>query len=146
MNVIVAMNSLLQQIIPNHIGRYTDTFYPKATGDNFQKLGYSTILIESGHYKKDYQREKVREFTFISILQGLYHISIAKNYDDYNAYFKIPNNNESFRDILHIHPKKPNEVFQYDEVLEKTEVKFIPKPVFGDISEYFFHKEIVFVR
>ena len=96
MNVIVAMNSLLQQIIPNHIGRYTDTFYPKATGDNFQKLGYSTILIESGHYKKDYQREKVREFTFISILQGLYHISIAKNYDDYNAYFKIPNNNESF--------------------------------------------------
>jgi len=32
----------------------------------------------------------VREFTFISILQGLYHISIAKNYDDYNAYFKIP--------------------------------------------------------
>ena len=77
MNVIVAMNSLLQQIIPNHIGRYTDTFYPKATGDNFQKLGYSTILIESGHYKKDYQREKVREFTFISILQGLYHISIS---------------------------------------------------------------------
>ena len=146
MNVIVAMNSLLQQIIPNHIGRYTDTFYPKATGDNFQKLGYSTILIESGHYKKDYQREKVREFTFISILQGLYHISIAKNYDDYNAYFKIPNNNESFRDILHIHPKKHNEVFQYDEVLEKKEVKFIPNQVFGDISEFFFHKEIVFVR
>ena len=146
MNVIVAMNNLLQQIIPNHIGRYTDTFYPKATGDNFQKLGYSTILIESGHYKKDYQREKVREFTFISILQGLYHISIAKNYDDYNAYFKIPNNNESFRDILHIHPKKPNEVFQYDEVLEKTKVKFIPNQVFGDISELFFHKEIVFVR
>lgn len=146
MNVIVAMNSLLQQIIPNHIGRYTDTFYPKATGDNFQKLGYSTILIESGHYKKDYQREKVREFTFISILQGLYHISITNNYDDYNAYFKIPNNNESFRDLLHIYPKKPNEVFQYDEVLEKTEVKFIPNQVFGDISEFFFHKEIVFVR
>ncbi len=146
MNVIVAMNSLLQQIIPNHIGRYTDTFYPKATGDNFQKLGYSTILIESGHYKKDYQREKVREFTFISILQGLYHISIVKNYDDYNAYFKIPNNNESFRDLLHIYPKKPSEVFQYDEVLEKTEVKFIPNQVFGDISEFFYHKEIVFVR
>lgn len=145
MNVIVAMNSLLQQIIPNHIGRYTDTFYPKATGDNFQKLGYSTILIESGHYKKDYQREKVREFTFISILQGLYHISIAKNYDDYNTYFKIPNNNESFRDLLHIYPKKPSEVFQYDEVLDKTEVKFIPNQVFGDISEFFYHKEIVFV-
>ena len=47
MNVIVAMNALVQQIIPNHIGRYTDEFYPTATGDNFQKLGYNTILIES---------------------------------------------------------------------------------------------------
>ncbi|WP_299528033.1 M14 family zinc carboxypeptidase, partial [uncultured Lutibacter sp.] len=54
MSVIVAMNNLLQKIIPNHIGRYTDEFYPTATGDNFQKLGYNTILIEAGHYKNDY--------------------------------------------------------------------------------------------
>jgi len=60
MNIIIAMNSLLQQIIPNHVGRYTDVFYPTATGDNFQKLGFFTILIESGHYKDDYQRERVR--------------------------------------------------------------------------------------
>ena len=57
MNVIVAMNSMLQKIIPNFVGRYTDEFYPTATGDNFQKLGYNTILIESGHYPNDYQRE-----------------------------------------------------------------------------------------
>ena len=50
MNVIIAMNSMLQKIIPNCVGRYTDEFYPTATGDNFQKLGYNTILIESGHY------------------------------------------------------------------------------------------------
>ncbi|MDG2073039.1 MAG: M14 family zinc carboxypeptidase, partial [Polaribacter sp.] len=51
MNVIVSMHRLLQEIIPNHIGRYTDEFYPTATGDNFQKLGFNTILIEAGHYK-----------------------------------------------------------------------------------------------
>jgi hypothetical protein len=45
MNVIIAMNNLLQEAIPNHVGRYTDEFYPTATGDNFQKLGYNTILI-----------------------------------------------------------------------------------------------------
>ena len=39
MDVIVAMNDLLQQMIPNHVGLYTDEFYPTATGDNFQKLG-----------------------------------------------------------------------------------------------------------
>ena len=38
MNVIVAMNSLLQAIIPNQYRRYTDDFYPTATGDNFQNL------------------------------------------------------------------------------------------------------------
>ena len=80
MNVIITMNSLLQQIIPNHVGRYSDKFYPDATGDNFQKLGYPTILIESGHYLDDYQRETVREFTFISILQGLYHIATTNHY------------------------------------------------------------------
>ena len=146
MNVIVAMNSLLQQIIPNHIGRYTDTFYPKATGDNFQKLGYSTVLIESGHYKDDYQREKVREFTFISILQGLYHISLTNSFCVFNSYFKIPENNESFRDVLYRYQNKPDEAFQFEEILQNSEVKFIPKKVNIDISKHFFHKEIDFVR
>ena len=145
MNVIVAMNSLLQQIIPNHIGRYTDEFYPTATGDNFQKLGYPTILIESGHFLEDYQREKVREYTFISILQGLYHICTAKNYNFYKPYFNIPSNEENFRDLLHIYLDKENEGFQYKEILEDNSIKFIPEKVLGDISELLFHKEMDFV-
>ena len=75
MNVIVTMNSLLQKVIPNHIGRYTDEFYPTATGDNFQKLGFNTILIEAGHYPNDYKREEVRKFNFYALLQGIYHIA-----------------------------------------------------------------------
>ena len=146
MNIIVAMNALLQQIIPEHVGRYTDTFYPTATGDNFQKLGYSTVLVESGHYKEDYQREKVREFTFISILQGLYHISLTNSFNEFDSYFKIPNNNEYFRDLLYRYQNKPNEVFQFQEILENSEVKFIPQKVNIDISKHFFHKEIDFVR
>lgn len=145
MNVIIAMNSLLQQIIPNHIGRYTDEFYPTATGDNFQKLGYPTILIESGHFLDDYQREKVREFTFISILQGIYHICITNNYNLHKPYFNIPNNKENFRDLLHIYLNKENEGFQFKEILVDNSIKFIPEKVSGDISELFFHKEIDFV-
>tara|TARA_R110001632_G_scaffold81493_1_gene181511 strand:+ start:4538 stop:5587 length:1050 start_codon:yes stop_codon:yes gene_type:complete len=146
MNVIVAMNTLLQQFIPNHVGRYTDEFYPTATGDNFQKLGYATILIESGHYKDDYDREEVRKFTFISLLQGIYHIASASEFKTYKAYLEIPNNNESFRDILHVYSNKPNEAFQYKEVLVNNGVDFIPEVVFDDISDLFFHKEIDFVR
>ena len=75
MSVIVAMNNFLQQFIPNQIGRYTDEFYPTATGDNFQKLGHNTILIEAGHFKGDYSREITRKYNFYALLNlSLIHI------------------------------------------------------------------------
>lgn len=145
MNVIVAMNSLLQQLIPNHIGRYTDEFYSTATGDNFQKLGFPTILIESGHYQNDYDREEVRKFTFISLLQGLYHISTENSFTKHKEYFNIPNNNQSFRDLLHVYSNKPNEAYQFKEVLGEEGIEFVPEQVYDDISTLFFHNEIDFV-
>lgn len=145
MNVIVAMNSLLQQAIPNHVGRYTDEFYPTATGDNFQKLGYNTILIESGHYPNDYEREITREYTFMSLFQGLYHIATEDNFDAYEGYFEIPDNEQNFKDLVHRYENKKDQAFQYEEVLEDGTIKFVPIRVKGDISKHFFHKEIVFV-
>ena len=87
MRVIVAMNNLLSQFIPGRIGRYTDEFYPTATGDNFQKEGYYTTLIESGHTEDDYQREITRKYTFYALLQGI--LSIANGLDDipFEKYF-----------------------------------------------------------
>jgi hypothetical protein len=145
MNVIVAMNTLLQEIIPNHVGLYTDEFYPTATGDNFQKLGYPTILIESGHYPNDYEREETRRFTFASILKGIHHISIKRKFKKYEAYFDIPNNQENFRDELHRFENKPNEAYQFVEILEENELQFVPEKVEDNISELLFHKEIDFV-
>ena len=146
MNVICSMNNLLQEIIPGQVARYSDEFYPTATGDNFQKLGFPTILIESGHFKDDYQRETVRNFTFMSILQGIYHISSVRNFNDYQDYFKIPNNVKNFGDLLHIYPNKENVGYLYEEILEENLIKFIPKMIKEDISNLIFHKEIDFVR
>ncbi|WP_111707785.1 M14 family zinc carboxypeptidase [Lutibacter citreus] len=101
MSVIVAMNSLLQKVIPNHIGRYTDEFYPTATGDNFQKLGHNTILIEAGHYENDYERESTRKFNFYALVKGLHFISSTNTYNDYKEYFNIPNNDKLFLDIIY---------------------------------------------
>ncbi len=100
MSVIVAMQKVLQNIIPNQIGRYTDEFYPTATGDNFQKAGHCTILIEAGHYNNDYTREEVRKYNCIAILAGLLHISkgVFKNY---SAYFNIPENQKQYLDIIY---------------------------------------------
>lgn len=143
MNVIVAMNELLQEIIPNHIGRYTDEFYPTATGDNFQKLGHNTILIEAGHYKDDYAREEVRKFNFYALLQGIYHISTNNDFSSYQDYLAIPNNVKNFYDVIYRSKNNEKDVaFQYVERIENG--KFAPiltKEKEGDLSSYLAHKE-----
>lgn len=147
MNVIVAMNRLLQSIIPDHIGRYTDEYYPTATGDTFQKLGYSTILVESGHYYHDYTREKSRELTFYALLQGLYHISTTEDFSEYAAYFDIPNNTESFLDIIHRNDDKEDVAFQYEEKIVDNQFTLLPKKVKNvDLKTKFFHNENDFVN
>ena len=146
MNVIVAMNEMLQNIIPHFVGRYTDEFYPTATGDNFQKLGYNTILIESGHYPEDYQREKSREFTFYSILQGIYHIATSASFMEYEDYFEIPNNDKIFYDVIHRFSNgKKDEAYQYkDEIIENKLVSKLEKVVENTLKNEIGHNEIVF--
>ncbi len=129
MRVIVAMNKVLQRYIPNQIGRYTDEFYPTATGDNFQKAGFNTILIESGHYKGDFEREKVRMVTFIALLNGIKEIYSPQEMD-YKAYFDIPNNKKQYLNKiftnLKINNKKRLLGVYYSELLINNKIKFKP--------------------
>ncbi|MCG1036791.1 M14 family metallopeptidase [Polaribacter sargassicola] len=126
MSVIVSMNKMLQNIIPNFVGRYTDEFYPTATGDNFQKLGHNTILIESGHYPNDYEREKTRKYTFFSILQGLYYITNSISFNDYEEYFDIPNNDSVFYDVIHRYSDSNKDcAYQYQDLI--IDNKFVSK-------------------
>ena len=146
MNVIVAMNTMLQQIIPNGVGRYTDAFYPTATGDNFQKLGYNTILIESGHYPEDYVREVSRKYTFYAIFQGLYHIAKTTDFTTYKDYFTIPNNDSIFYDIVHRFPNSKNDVaYQFkDQIIDGQLTSKLIKIEEKSIKGKFGHYEIVF--
>ena len=146
MNVIVAMNAVLQKMIPNYIGRYTDEFYPTATGDNFQKLGYNTILIESGHYPDDYVREVSREYTFYAILQGLYHIAITEDFSEYKDYFTIPNNAKDFYDIIHRYScEKKDIAYQYkDQIVDGELVSTLVKVEESSLKGKIGHHEIVF--
>ena len=148
MNVIVAMNMLLQKMIPNFVGRYTDEFYPTATGDNFQKLGYNTILIESGHYPNDYSREISREYTFYAILQGIYHIATSNEYTAFSPYFDIPNNVKIFFDVIHRYQNSNTVIaYQYkDEIINGKLVSKLDEVGEIDSNSEFGHNEIVFER
>ncbi|RKR12908.1 zinc carboxypeptidase [Maribacter vaceletii] len=101
MQLIVAMNTELQKLIPGQVGRYDDGFNANCVGDTFQMLHIPTILFESGHYPNDYERETTRELIYISLLKAIGTISlgIITNYSqkDYTA---IPENGKLFLDVL----------------------------------------------
>ena len=141
MRLIVAMNKLLTQFIPGRIGRYTDEFYPKATGDNFQKEGYHTALIESGHTFDDYQREITRKYTFYAILQGILSIAGGLGGIPYEKYFDIPDNDKFFLDIIYKNVKFQGSAMDigilFIEKLQGEKVVFEPQvEKSGDLSSF----------
>lgn len=101
MLVIADMFKELDVLLPQHIGLFDDEYEPRAFGDNFQKAGTSTILIEAGGYVNDPEKQQIRKYYFASILSGL--VSIAnRSYEkqDTSNYFAIPLNNKQIFHIL----------------------------------------------
>ena len=152
MGVIVAMNSFLSQVIPNHIGRYTDEFYPTATGDNFQKLGHNTILIEAGHYYDDYDRDVVRKFNFFTLLEGLRFIASTGDYSDYKPYFEIPNNAKMcydiiYRNVMNTKGEVEDVAYQFEYKVKNGSLEsFTTEVDRGDLSAFTAHKDYDFEK
>ncbi|WP_084454529.1 M14 family zinc carboxypeptidase [Algoriphagus terrigena] len=101
MKTIVGMNEVLQQLIPGQVGKYDDAFEPRAFGDNIQKWGTSTILIESGGYVGDPEKQFIRKLNFLIILNALHQIA-TKGYEQYTTeqYFSIPDNGSQLMDLI----------------------------------------------
>lgn len=132
-NIIAAMNTVLQQYIPNQVGRFDDSFNINCIGDMFQSLGVPTILFEAGHFKDDYERETTRKMIFISYLSAL--ISISKNdilINKTTDYFNIPQNNPVFYDFIYKNVKVILDGFEksitfaahYNEILMNDTIAF----------------------
>lgn len=100
MKVIVFMNNIIQKYAPGQVGRYNDDFEPRAFGDNIQKWGTSAILIESGGYKNDAEKQEIRKLNFVSILSACYTIANG-NYKNISIdeYEKIPQNDRKLFDL-----------------------------------------------
>ena len=103
MLVIADMFKDLDNFLPKHIGLFDDEFEPRAFGDNFQKAGTSTILIEAGGYNDDFEKQEIRQYYLSAIFSGLISIA-AKSYEkqDLKNYFSIPKNNKQiFHFLVH---------------------------------------------
>jgi hypothetical protein len=99
--LIGAMHNHLSQFIPGHIAKYSDDFEPRAFGDNFQKWGTSTILIESGGWKDDPEKQFIRKLNFLAILSAFNNIS-DKSYKNVptEVYDSIPFNERYLFDLI----------------------------------------------
>ncbi|WP_411358212.1 M14 family metallopeptidase [Pseudidiomarina salilacus] len=102
MQLIGDMKIVGDALIPGHMGRYNDTFAPRAFGDNFSKMGISTILVESGAFPNDPNRQKAREVNVAMLVKALESIA-NKDYEKQTLkpYHSIPmNNSNSFKDVI----------------------------------------------
>ncbi len=100
MRVIVFMNNIIQRYAPGQVGRYNDDFEPRAFGDNIQKWGTSTILIESGGFENDVEKQEIRKLNYVSILSAIYTIA-KESYKEIplEDYGKIPENDRKLFDL-----------------------------------------------
>ena len=101
MKLIVELYKTLSHFIPGHIAKYKDDYEPRAFGDNFQKMGTSTILVESGLWKDDTENQFIRKLNFLTFICGFYSIS-TKSYrqEPIKIYEQIPNNEQRLFDLV----------------------------------------------
>lgn len=154
MQLIVHMNALLQEFSPGQVGRYNDDFEPRAFGDNIQRWGTSTVLIESGGYPGDPEKQEIRKLNFVILASALKCIA-EKQYEDIEreAYFSIPNNDRKLFDLKITNLKYPllGSTYNLDLGLHRYEQDGNGNPEFyytssisdqGDLSTYFGYQEL----
>lgn len=150
MEIIAHMNIVLQEYIPDCVGRYDDGFNINCVGDTLTSLGIPTILFEAGHYPMDYDREKTREYIFYALISGIGFVAAreAVSGEGYKSYFAIPENAKCFYDIIIrdviLSDRNVDIAIQYVEELSEKSIKFIPKiEKIANLENFYGHREII---
>ncbi|MDH5608157.1 MAG: M14 family zinc carboxypeptidase [Cyclobacteriaceae bacterium] len=144
MQVIVQMNQMLQRYIPGQVGRYWDDFEPRAFGDNIQKWGTRTILIESGGLQEDREKQQIRRLNFVAILCALHSIATdSYRHVPVQAYESIPTNEGGLQDFIIRHVQLPVEAgghltdmaFRFHELENEDKTDYYLKAAITDLGD-----------
>jgi hypothetical protein len=96
MKLIVHLNQKLQPLLPHSIGRWNNDYEPRAFGEWFQSQQVATMLIESGGYPDDEERNAVRRFHFGILIEALHAIASGAYAQQQTApYEQLPLNREN---------------------------------------------------
>ena len=124
--LILEMNEALQTRIPGKVAKYNDDFDPRCFGDTFQGMGISTILIESGGYIDDPEKQYIRKLNFYALLHALESIAL-KLYEgqDIAKYNAIPENSRTLFDLIirNVSIQKESSVFRTNLGINQNQIK-----------------------
>ena len=144
MQLIALMNEVLQNYIPNQVSQYSDDFEPRAFGDNIQKWGTRTILVESGGLVNDRDKQRIRKLNFVSILMALHGIA-TDSYESFTTedYFEIPRTNRGLRDVIIKNIQLPQSLgaystdiaFNFQEIENSARDDYFLRAVLVDIGD-----------
>ena len=99
--VAATLASILHEFIPNNVSKYDDAFEPRAFGDNIQKWGTSTVLIECGGWPGDREKMFLRKLNCVALLTTLHNIAVDQcEHADVNEYERLPFNTKYLYDII----------------------------------------------
>lgn len=99
--VAATFAEVMNLFIKDHLARYDDQFEPRAFGDNIQKWGTSTVLVESGGWPHDRDKMFLRKLNFVGLLATLYAIANGEYRRANVATFEqLPFNGKNLYDII----------------------------------------------
>jgi hypothetical protein len=101
MEVSSVIRAALEPRIGTYMARWDDTFNPRAFGDLMTAWGVSTILIESGGWEGDPEKQFLRELNFVALGAAFEAIATGA-YAEYGVelYEDLPENGRRFGDLL----------------------------------------------
>ena len=101
MQVASLLVEAMDPLVGGHIAKYDDSFTPRAFGDLMAAWGSSTILIESGAWRDDSQKQHLRKTNFVGILSALDAIATGR-YAEYDpdVYNNLEFNGRRLPDLL----------------------------------------------
>jgi hypothetical protein len=101
MQVASLLVEAMDPLVGGHIARYDDAFNPRAFGDLIGAWGASTVLIESGGWADDPQKQFLRQVNFVGLLAALDAIATGR-YAEYDpaVYQTLPENGRRPDDLI----------------------------------------------
>jgi hypothetical protein len=121
MRLIAGIANDLKPEFEGKIGRYNDDFYPAAIGEWVQQQNIPCILVESGVYDKfDYNRDKAVNAHSVILSAALRLFNAPEKLPDAAAYLDIPENKETYVDVILENPKIQGKQYGFDLAFMKA--------------------------